>query len=234
MTLYAQWEEHPKYDYSVIYNANFGDNETKADAENVTQVYDTSKTIEVDENTFVRENYTFLGWAAEADGEVVYQAGDEISFTEGGSEELFAVWQENAKYDYSVIYNANFDNNETKADAENVTQVYDTSKNITVDENTFVREGYTFAGWNTEADGTGTAYNAEDVIALTAQENTETLYAQWDQDEEEPPIEIPDEDVPTTDIPKTGDTMVVYAALTTMSGLGLATLGLKKKKESEE
>ena len=234
MTLYAQWEEHPKYDYSVIYNANFGDNETKADAENVTQVYDTSKTIEVDENTFVRENYTFLGWAAEADGEVVYQVGDEISFTEGGSEELFAVWQENAKYDYSVIYNANFDNNETKADAENVTQVYDTSKNITVDENTFVREGYTFAGWNTEADGTGTAYNAEDVIALTAQENTETLYAQWDQDEEEPPIEIPDEDVPTTDIPKTGDTMVVYAALTTMSGLGLATLGLKKKKESEE
>ena len=234
MTLYAQWEEHPKYDYSVIYNANFGDNETKADAENVTQVYDTSKTIEVDENTFVRENYTFLGWAAEADGEVVYQVGDEISFTEGGSEELFAVWQENAKYDYSIIYNANFDNNETKADAENVTQVYDTSKNITVDENTFVREGYTFAGWNTEADGTGTAYNAEDVIALTAQENTETLYAQWDQDEEEPPIEIPDEDVPTTDIPKTGDTMVVYAALTTMSGLGLATLGLKKKKESEE
>ena len=39
---------------------------------------------------------------------------------------------------------------------------------------------------------------------------------------------------PPTDIPKTGDTMVVYAALTTMSGLGLATLGLKKKKESEE
>ena len=42
--------------------------------------------------------------------------------------------------------------------------------------NTFTREGYTFTGWNTAADGTGTAY--ADGASVTLDENT-TLYAQW-------------------------------------------------------
>ena len=36
------------------------------------------------------------------------------------------------------------------------------------------RKGYTFAGWNTEADGTGTAYKAGDKLSTGL-----TLYAQW-------------------------------------------------------
>jgi len=67
-----------------------------------------------------------------------------------------------------------------QADAENVTGIYQTAYNIGVNENTFVRENYTFIGWNTEADGTGKAYAANDVIALTAENNTEILYAQWE------------------------------------------------------
>ncbi len=42
--------------------------------------------------------------------------------------------------------------------------------------NTFTRADYDFAGWNTEADGTGTAY--ADKANITVGENT-TLYAQW-------------------------------------------------------
>jgi len=44
---------------------------------------------------------------------------------------------------------------------------------------TFTREHYTFAGWNTEADGTGTPYADQANITPTA--NT-TLYAQWTGD----------------------------------------------------
>jgi len=51
---------------------------------------------------------------------------------------------------------------------------------------------------------------------------------------EEPPVDIPDEDVPLADVPKTGDTTILYAALTTLSGIGLTALGLKKKEETEE
>lgn len=45
---------------------------------------------------------------------------------------------------------------------------------------TFLRKGHTFAGWNTKADGTGTAYKAGAGIAYPAEGQTLTLYAQWE------------------------------------------------------
>lgn len=49
----------------------------------------------------------------------------------------------------------------------------------TADADIFLRKGYTFAGWNTRADGTGTAYRAGGGVAYPAEGNTLTLYAQW-------------------------------------------------------
>lgn len=48
--------------------------------------------------------------------------------------------------------------------------------NITLTANGFVREGYTFTGWNTSADGTGTGYAESSTIKLTG---NLILYAQW-------------------------------------------------------
>jgi uncharacterized repeat protein (TIGR02543 family) len=42
--------------------------------------------------------------------------------------------------------------------------------------NTFIREGYAFAGWNTEEDGLGTAYADGATYNFSADL---TLYAQW-------------------------------------------------------
>lgn len=50
------------------------------------------------------------------------------------------------------------------------------------------KEGFTFSGWNTKADGTGTAYVAEATYAMTA-ENV-TLHAQWTAQEVEPPYGV--------------------------------------------
>ncbi len=44
----------------------------------------------------------------------------------------------------------------------------------------FLRKGHTFAGWNTKADGTGTACKAGAGIAYPAEGQTLTLYAQWE------------------------------------------------------
>lgn len=49
----------------------------------------------------------------------------------------------------------------------------------TATANQFTRTGYTFTGWNTKADGTGTAYHAGATIAYPAEGKTLTLYAQW-------------------------------------------------------
>ena len=48
---------------------------------------------------------------------------------------------------------------------------------VTVAENTFTRSGYSFAGWNTQADGSGEDYAAGDAFQLTGQ--NAVLYAQW-------------------------------------------------------
>lgn len=50
----------------------------------------------------------------------------------------------------------------------------------TAEAGVFLRKGHTFAGWNTKADGTGTAYQAGAGIAYPAEGQTLTLYAQWE------------------------------------------------------
>ena len=56
---------------------------------------------------------------------------------------------------------------------------YGTAQKLTA--NAFTRTGYTFAGWNTKADGSGTSYdNGESVSNLTTTNGgTVTLYAKW-------------------------------------------------------
>ena len=46
-------------------------------------------------------------------------------------------------------------------------------------KNTFTREGYSFTGWNTKADGTGTSYADGETVNFSADT---TLYAQWTVD----------------------------------------------------
>ena len=62
-------------------------------------------------------------------------------------------------------------------------EVYKAGDEATVANNMFDRLGYTFVGWNTEADGTGTSYATGAQIKL--EEPATTLYAQWvvDQDQ---------------------------------------------------
>ena len=50
-------------------------------------------------------------------------------------------------------------------------------KIVTVAQNEFTRNNYTFTGWNTQADGKGTAYKAGDSFTLTDKDTV--LYAQW-------------------------------------------------------
>ena len=182
-TLYAQWQEDPKYSYSLSYSANFGTDPAVVDDEqNIADTYANSYAIEVNDNMFGRANYTFIGWNTEADGSgIPYSAEDVVALTAANNAEvLYAQWLENPKYDYSVVYNANFGTApETANDEQNITGIYAESYAIEVNKNMFSRENYTFIGWNTQADGKGTAYAVGSTVALTAADNAEVLYAQW-------------------------------------------------------
>ena len=56
------------------------------------------------------------------------------------------------------------------------TQAFLEGVKATLNACTFTRSGYTFNGWNTKANGSGTAYS--DGQSVTLSDNT-TLYAQW-------------------------------------------------------
>ena len=56
-----------------------------------------------------------------------------------------------------------------------------------------------------------------------------------DEDEDDDIIEIPDEDVPRADVPKTGDPILQYVGLAITSGVAAILVGkIGKKKEDEE
>lgn len=80
----------------------------------------------------------------------------------------------NAKY--KISFDANGGTGEMADQEATITNSQVVSANLT--ENTFKREGYKFAGWNTKAEGSGYAY--ADKVGIP--EVPVTLYAQWVKD----------------------------------------------------
>lgn len=134
--------------------------------------------------TLVKTGYhtvTTSDWNTQTDGSgksydsmLAYKATDFADLKDSDkSIVLYANWKPN---NYKVRYNGNGATSGTMSDSAHV---YDTTKVLT--RNAYARTGYTFTGWNTKADGKGTAYaNGASVKNLTAtNDGIVTLYAQW-------------------------------------------------------
>lgn len=199
VTISGTWShtsDDPTYNYTVTYYDGYTDNVGKNDGENRTGTYDSTHTINVDYNVdpadhinITRDNYAFSGWATSKGGTVAYIAGDKINFTASGHYDLYAVWTENSKYTYSLIYNGNggaLENGDPSyGDAEGFSNVYDTSKTYTIDENTFTRTGYSFMGWASDADANyaDPTFAPAESLTLTSANSSKTLYAVWRRDD---------------------------------------------------
>jgi uncharacterized repeat protein (TIGR02543 family) len=111
-----------------------------------------------------RTGFTFAGWNTLANGSgITYTAG--TSYVPTGNITLFALWK------VLITYDANGGS----GSAPTATEVISGSGTV-AGANTLTRTGFTFSGWNTQADGQGTSYAVGSTIttALSA-----TLYAQW-------------------------------------------------------
>jgi uncharacterized repeat protein (TIGR02543 family) len=165
---YCGYEENGKeYQVKLTYDANGGegaiDSATGAAGESVT----------VAENVFTRNNYTFTGWNTQADGKgTAYKPGDSFTLTDKDTV-LYAQWSKNAPAQVNVSYDANGGT----GTMESITG--DVGSEIVIGQNGFARSGYTFTGWNTQADGKGTAYKPGDSFTLTDKDTV--LYAQWNK-----------------------------------------------------
>jgi len=110
--------------------------------------------------------YTFAGWNTAADGTgTTYAPGEILSATI--STTLYAIFTAN---NYSVRFDANGGSG-TMADSAIVAG---TAKNLTA--NAFTRVGYSFQGWTTNSNGTGTTYTNSQSVTLYADT---VLYAKW-------------------------------------------------------
>ena len=163
---YCGYEKKVKeYQVKLTYDANGGegtiDSATGAAGESVP----------VAENVFTRNNYTFTGWNTQADGKgTAYKPGDNFTLTDKDTV-LYAQWSKNAPAQVKVSYDANGGT----GTMESITG--DVGSKIVIEQNGFARSGYTFTGWNTQADGKGTAYKAGNSFTLTDKDTV--LYAQW-------------------------------------------------------
>ncbi len=169
VTLYAQWTIKT---YKVTYEGtNAGSGDVPLDG----NVYEKGASVTVLGNigNLVREDYTFTGWNTQADGKgTTYQATD--TFAMGTANvTLYAQWTIKT---YKVTYEGT---NAGSGDVPLDGNVYEKGASVTVLGNTgnLVREDYTFAGWNTQANGEGTSYAAGAEFSITADT---TLYAKWE------------------------------------------------------
>ena len=165
VTLYAQWTPLPTF--SVTYSPNGGTGgTTDADITSGTQY-----TVKSDTDVGVtRTGFTFASWNTAANGSgTTYQAGNDLTVT--GDVTLYAQWTPLPTF--SVTYSPNGGTGGT-TDADITSGTQYTVKSDT--EAGVTRTGFTFTGWNTQSDGSGTSYQAGNDLTVTADV---TLYAQW-------------------------------------------------------
>ena len=124
---------------------------------------------------------------------------------------LYAQWSKNAPAQVKVSYDANGGT----GTMESITG--DVGSKIVIEQNGFARSGYTFTGWNTQADGKGTAYKAGNSFTLTDKDTV--LYAQWSKNSGSTGTGTKGTAKPI-DSPKTGDNsnLALWFALLFVSG----------------
>lgn len=199
-TVYLKASIRQDTQHEVSYNANGGGFTSIPRSE---LVWDGEKTTVQFDNLPTRDGYVFIGWTTTLSGKTVnyytdaYKKAHEISTAE--NERVFRVERDTVLYamwepgEYTITYNAN--GGALKPSVTNVAQklvrgVYkvkvtadDGEKEIpiTLFEDIFTREGYTFEGWATSKKGSAQYEAGEEIqtdIAPATQSGI-TLYAVW-------------------------------------------------------
>lgn len=170
MTVYAVWVGNPVLTYDTN-KPNTWNGQMPSTPASVSVAYNTAAADgsgwQSGDTSKIR-GYRFLGWyAGTQDDAGLYDWNTLLT----GNVTVYAHWQ---RLQANVVYDANGGTG-SHADTtgwqySDVTVPSDTSKS-------FKRAGYVFLGWDTQADGNGTAYKDGSQVPL--QDKDITLYAQW-------------------------------------------------------
>ena len=140
--------------------------------------YKTGQIITVSGNTgnLVKSDYSFAGWNTAADKSGTTYAHGQVFYIETTNIALYAVWTQNPTC--TVTYNANgAESGTVPVDTTN----YELGQTVTVFANTgnLFNSDYSFSGWNTAANGSGTAYTQGQTFNMGSLNIV--LYADWEK-----------------------------------------------------
>lgn len=170
MTVYAVWVGNPVLTYDTN-KPNTWNGQMPSTPASVSVAYNTAAADgsgwQSGDTSKIR-GYRFLGWyAGPQDDAGLYDWNTLLT----GNVTVYAHWQ---RLQANVVYDANGGTGShgttTGWQYSDATVPSDTSKS-------FKRAGYVFLGWDTQADGNGTAYKDGSQVPL--QDKDITLYAQW-------------------------------------------------------
>jgi uncharacterized repeat protein (TIGR02543 family) len=170
ITLFAKWTSIITYD---------GNTNTGGSAPSATTAVSSaaSTTLASNSGTLVKAGasdttgYVFSGWNTAADGSGTNFAAGLTTYTSTGNRTLYAQWNS------TITYNGN---SNTGGSAPAAFTVKSATTNSTLAAvGTLTRTNFTFSGWNTKSDGTGTRYAPG--LTTYQSDGTRTLFAQWTQ-----------------------------------------------------
>jgi len=165
ITVYAQWTPDT---YTVTFNKNNTDSGS-TEANPATGTVTTSETtVGTLPTSPARPGWTFNGWNTQANGGgSAFNANTAVT----GNITVYAQWN---PVSYTVTFNKNnTDAGSAEANPATIT-VTTPATNVGTLPAPPERLGWTFNGWNTQANGGGTAFNADTAITGDI-----TVYAQW-------------------------------------------------------
>jgi uncharacterized repeat protein (TIGR02543 family) len=169
ITLYAIWAEI----YTITYNGN---SNTGGSVPVDSASYVQGQTVMVLGNTggLTKTGYSFIGWNMQADGSGTIYTQPQSFMIGAANVTLYAMWTTNPTY--TVTYNGN---GNTGGGVPIDTDNYVQSQMVTVFGNTgnLVNTDYSFSGWNTLSNGSGTTYMQAQTFAMGTA--NVTLYAKW-------------------------------------------------------
>jgi len=163
----------PSGAYTLTYDANGGTGTAPAP----TTEYSGGASVTVlGQGGFTRTNRLFGGWNTAFGGTGTYYDTTDILTMPYADTILYAQWYNPAGTNYQVIYNGNGSTTGTVP----ATAPYKSGQGVGISGNTgsLTKTGFTFYGWNTAANGLGTAYPVTS-NGFTMPAANVTLYAQW-------------------------------------------------------
>ena len=170
VTLYATWSQN----FTIAYSGNGA---TSGDTPTAQSYYvgGTRLTVSNNGGNYARTGYTLVGWNTAANGSGTAYAIGGANATFSDNTTLYAQWLGST---YTILYTGN--SNTSGSPPSSQTFTYGGS-GITLRANTgpllLLRTGYSFSGWNTQGDGSGTSYTESQTPVTFAGDTV--LFAQW-------------------------------------------------------